>query len=136
MCLGRRPLYVLITTQLMKEGDGTVYRDQFKTCFCGAALRKRRFHAYSMRVCETCSGAWVEHGDLTQILQIMADPGHYGEPLNIEEDLGDGGRACLVCRRAMHRVDVKKQILDRCTDHGIWFDRGEFADVLFRYAMD
>jgi Zn-finger nucleic acid-binding protein len=34
----------------------------------------------------------------------------------------------------METVRLHQVPIDRCTGHGVWFDRGELATVLLRYA--
>lgn len=112
-----------------------VFRDDFFGCFCGGKLQARRARDYTVRACPQCGGAWVTHGDLQKMLQIMEDPGQRAEPL-----LKYGGRisnrTCPACNEKMKIVYVAGEQLDECSKHGVWFDQAELGRVLYKFMND
>ena len=42
----------------------------------------------------------------------------------------DNERVCAVCRTAMQTVNLGSVQLDRCAQHGVWFDADELAALL------
>jgi Zn-finger nucleic acid-binding protein len=77
--------------------------------------------------CKTCDGAWVHEDVLVGMLQETASamvflPWHPREQ--------DRERGCAVCGAAMQPVSLGTVALDRCTEHGIWFDATELAALI------
>lgn len=42
---------------------------------------------------------------------------------------------CAVCREPMQPLRVRDVSIDRCAQHGVWFDRHELGELLFRVAQ-
>jgi Zn-finger nucleic acid-binding protein len=42
----------------------------------------------------------------------------------------DNERVCAACRKPMQTVNLGSVALDRCADHGVWFDAHELAALL------
>jgi Zn-finger nucleic acid-binding protein len=77
--------------------------------------------------CKTCDGAWIHEDTLVGMLQETASamvflPWH-ARPKDQE-------RACAVCKAAMAPVSLGDVALDRCAEHGVWFDATELAAVI------
>lgn len=90
---------------------------------CGVALETA---GYTQR-CGTCDGAWIHEDALVGMLQertstLVFLPWHPREK--------DQERACPVCTKPMQTVNLEKVALDRCPDHGVWFDAEELAQLL------
>jgi len=81
--------------------------------------------------CAACDGAWIHEEVLVGMLQQTASalvflpwqPRDAAEPR--ERD-----RPCAVCARPMQSVSLAHVALDRCPDHGVWFDASELAALL------
>jgi len=84
--------------------------------------------------CLECRGLWFDEGEL----ELLAEKsGRRVEPF--EERGTKGQRKCPRCSRKMSELPVgagESPRIDRCADHGIWFDRGELGDVLRRAASE
>jgi Zn-finger nucleic acid-binding protein len=87
--------------------------------------------------CPSCHGVWFDAGEL-ELLAGKAgkrlEPGLIGTPAGkIEEAL----RRCPRCRHKMEKVAPtgdKALVLDRCVEHGLWFDAGELSALMRRLA--
>jgi hypothetical protein len=108
------------------------YRDQTLSCpACKEALRP-----YETRfLCDACNGMFVELADLRSALADLTGI----EPTIQMVDDKPGTRGCPKCARALTRCHIQvvfddevakpRPELDRCDDHGIWFDKDELARV-------
>lgn len=77
--------------------------------------------------CPSCAGAFVSDAALRARLEAMA-----GRPVG---PLGGGShdgpaRRCPHCAAVMRRSRLATVPIDRCDDHGFWFDPDELAQVL------
>jgi Zn-finger nucleic acid-binding protein len=76
--------------------------------------------------CERCAGVFVENAPFEEMVVEIA-----GGPWVLPATSGQpGARACPACRAPMHVESFHGSELDRCAQHGIWFDDAELADVL------
>ncbi|HEU0031584.1 MAG TPA: zf-TFIIB domain-containing protein [Kofleriaceae bacterium] len=108
------------------------YRDQPRACpACQATLRDFQ----TRLACDACQGVMLSIADLQQALAELTGI----EPkLELVDEMA-GRRNCPRCAKAMTichiRVVLDDEIakprpeLDRCRDHGIWFDGQELAKV-------
>lgn len=110
----------------------TPYRDPNLTCpACNQVLRPfmTRF------LCDGCEGMFVTVDDLKHALTELTGL----EPtLEMTDDKG-GARRCPQCPETLKRCHLRvvfgdevakpRPELDRCDQHGIWFDRDELASV-------
>ena len=77
--------------------------------------------------CATCDGAWIHEDVLVGMLQERASalvslPWH--------ERPQDRARPCAVCAAQLQPVSLGDVALDRCAEHGIWFDADELAALI------
>ncbi len=80
--------------------------------------------------CAGCQGCFVENDALAAMMAEML-----GRPWVAPLPAGEPGpRRCPVCDRAMRVETLTEVTIDRCTEHGIWFDPDELATVLARAA--
>jgi Zn-finger nucleic acid-binding protein len=84
---------------------------------CGAPMKTNRC---------ACGGAWLSEAKIVEMAQDMKGTmvalpwvARKGDP-----------RACPVCAKGMLTVSLVKVALDRCADHGVWFDADELQTVL------
>jgi Zn-finger nucleic acid-binding protein len=82
--------------------------------------------------CVQCDGAWIHEDVLVGMLQettASALAGLPWEPRQVVEDR-ERDRPCAVCAKPMAAVSLGHVALDRCAEHGVWFDAKELAAVL------
>jgi Zn-finger nucleic acid-binding protein len=101
-----------------------LYRDQRMACPRCRASELRFFG--DRYACEKCSGTFVQDAALeAMIMDVSKDlydlPAPVGEP---------GSRACPVCGKPMVVEELEHVPIDRCADHGIWFDPNELTIAL------
>lgn len=76
--------------------------------------------------CTTCEGAWIAEEALVAILEQRAS--------NLVSlawaPREDKPRPCAVCSTPMQTVDLGSVQLDRCAQHGVWFDANELTSLL------
>jgi Zn-finger nucleic acid-binding protein len=77
--------------------------------------------------CPSCDGAWIHEDVLVGMLQertsaLVVLPWH---PRDKDQE-----RACAVCKTPMQTVNLGTVALDRCAEHGVWFDAHELAALL------
>ena len=112
------------------------YRDGDLMC---PACRDARVRPYRGRhVCDRCNGIQLGLSDLGDAIRDLVG----SEPALAFVDEKPGARRCPLCKLAMTTCHVTvtieddtiktKPTLDRCTDHGFWFDDEERASVLER----
>ena len=79
--------------------------------------------------CKTCDGAWIHEDALVGMLQERTSALVFlpWQPRDKDQE-----RACPVCTKAMQTVNLETVALDRCPDHGVWFDADELAALLAR----
>jgi Zn-finger nucleic acid-binding protein len=90
--------------------------------------------------CGQCGGIWLDAGELESLLgdeqlrqQAMAS---FALAVKPQEEY----RKCPICRKKMEKVSAghaqNMVLLDRCGNHGIWFDKGELSKLLESGAFD
>ena len=81
---------------------------------------------YTQR-CPACDGAWLHEEVVVGILQQ-----HTNRLVDLpwEPRDQDRERACAVCAKPMQAVKLGTVALDRCPEHGVWFDAQELAELL------
>lgn len=87
------------------------------------------------QICPKCEGVWVDKGKLGALLEKTAEQ-LQNSPLapTLVADTAEVPRAdllkCPVCSSQLTRYQYCADsgiTLDRCVQHGIWFDDGELA---------
>lgn len=84
--------------------------------------------------CASCGGIWLDSGELEILLedaQAAYQVLRSFRPIKSDE----AHRKCPICLKTMEKVAVGSAqpplMIDRCPkQHGLWFDKGELADVL------
>ena len=83
--------------------------------------------------CTHCHGVWFDVGEL-ELLAGKAgkrlEPGTLGR---VAGKVDEARRRCPRCRRKMEKVtlaDDDTLLLDRCPEHGLWFDAGELTELM------
>jgi Zn-finger nucleic acid-binding protein len=82
--------------------------------------------------CVQCDGAWIHEEVLVGMLQEMTATALEGLPWEprAATDPGERDRLCAVCAKQMQAVSLGHVALDRCPEHGVWFDAKELPEVL------
>ncbi|MDQ7779651.1 MAG: zf-TFIIB domain-containing protein [Planctomycetota bacterium] len=107
---------------------------------CGVPMKIIAREGIEVDVCETCGGSWFDCGELNRLLQKHAKIYSYDEVREIRKVIGPPHQItervqyvkCPVCNHLMNRTNYGKfsgVIVDRCRDHGIWLDKGEFEKI-------
>jgi Zn-finger nucleic acid-binding protein len=81
---------------------------------------------YTVR-CGACDGAWVHEDALVGMLQERTSTLVF---LPWQPRPKDTERGCPVCTKPMATANLGTVALDRCAEHGVWFDSGELAALL------
>lgn len=76
--------------------------------------------------CEQCKGVFVENAALEALVSEMISAPWQLAPISGRA----GSRQCPVCRAALAAEVVEGAPIDRCADHGVWFDPAELETVL------
>lgn len=90
---------------------------------CGKTLSQAGFTDR----CPACDGAWIHEDALVGMLQERTSTLVFLPWLPREKDQI---RKCAVCSKAMQTVNLGSVALDRCPEHGVWFDAHELATLL------
>jgi len=77
--------------------------------------------------CATCDGAWIHEDVLVGMLQERTSALVF---LPWHERPQDRARPCAVCAAQLQPVSLGSVALDRCAEHGIWFDADELAALI------
>ncbi len=91
---------------------------------CGKATLERA--GFTER-CPSCDGAWVHEDALVGMLQERTST---LVVLPWQPRPQDQQRRCAVCTQALQTVTLGTVALDRCAEHGVWFDTHELAALL------
>jgi Zn-finger nucleic acid-binding protein len=101
---------------------------------CQSALRQAGF----TERCDRCEGAWIHEDALVGMLQEKTSAMVVLTWQPREPAAGvapEPPRPCAVCGKSMQPVSLGGVALDRCIEHGVWFDARELAEVL-RHARE
>lgn len=94
------------------------------TCpVCSAPLSQAGF----TERCPKCTGAWIHEDALVGMMQERTSAMVF---LPWQPRANDQVRACAVCSKPMQAVSLGTVALDRCADHGVWFDPEELASLM------
>lgn len=80
--------------------------------------------------CGSCRGAWLTEDGLRHRLELMKP----GAVLAQRPGRGAGGRRCPACAEPLASIEIEGIELDRCAEHGVWFDANELSDLLVAVA--
>jgi len=103
---------------------------------CGQPLITCEYDQLEIDYCTSCGGIWLDHGELSLILNDSGAGEGQLLALTGEGPATASRRKCPICSKKMEQVALAETggpTLDRCErDHGIWFDRGELESVITR----
>ncbi len=87
--------------------------------------------------CPWCRGLWFDAGELALLAEklgrrLSTDSGAPAAPG------AEKPRECPRCDRPMEKVALgtsPRVLIDRCPDHGLWFDHGELGTLMGQMAV-
>jgi Zn-finger nucleic acid-binding protein len=82
--------------------------------------------------CGTCDGTWIDERELAERVSAMQE--RPGKSLAWSGHSPRERLPCATCRQPMEPLLLYAVAVDRCTQHGVWFDRHELGLVLERSA--
>lgn len=90
---------------------------------CHVALSRAGF----TERCPQCTGAWIHEDALVGMMQERTSAMVFlpWQPRDRDQE-----RACAVCTKPMATVSLGTVALDRCAEHGVWFDPEELASLM------
>ena len=106
-----------------------MYRTPHVPCIsCSdAKLAEREQSGVSYLKCEQCAGIWMEESAFQSLME-QTQPGKDHSPL-VHND-GSERRPCPICTEKMDIAWILFLQLDRCEEHGIWFDTDELERAI------
>lgn len=106
---------------------------------CQAKLRTVEQEGAEVDLCEKCGGVWVDRREEKAVLQIKPAVFTLEELRQMRKNYASLGRVeelkyypCPVCQNMMWRKNWGAHsgvIVDRCSEHGAWYDEGEIEKV-------
>jgi Zn-finger nucleic acid-binding protein len=107
-----------------------VFRDDTPICpSCDAALARTK----TRLACEHCNGAMVGDAELVRMLEDLGPDDERGLDARLAPATSPS-RRCPCCATMMTAHMLNHTLIDRCPEHGVWFDAGELEQVLFGTA--
>jgi Zn-finger nucleic acid-binding protein len=100
------------------------------------------YHNIELDYCNSCKGVWFDSGELELLLKsqgLEERKAFFDDIINSQDAASvEKKRNCPICGRKMKKTAIGKQpeiLIDACRDqHGLWFDRGEVAELIRRLA--
>jgi Zn-finger nucleic acid-binding protein len=92
--------------------------------------------------CTSCSGIWLDAGELELLLGDAAGKDRFLSSFEICHTVKEAVRKCPICSKKMDKVLLGHEdqvCIDRCRNNdGIWLDRGELEEIfqLNRFGED
>lgn len=105
---------------------------------CRGTLITLEFNAVEIDYCRTCEGVWLDSGELESLLS--REEGSDSLLATMRPARGkEWKRRCPICSRGMKKISLGNAapvLVDRCAEHGLWFDRGELNKVFSAGCVD
>ncbi len=91
--------------------------------------------------CTDCSGIWLDSGELEMLLGEPEKAKQLLDSFKIDSDSTESPRKCPICDKKMQKIIIGPSrptlIIDKCRrGDGLWFDKGEFQDIVNRAELD
>ncbi|SMF22686.1 zf-TFIIB domain-containing protein [Pseudobacteriovorax antillogorgiicola] len=112
---------------------------------CGESLQAQSYENTEIDVCRTCSGVWLDEGEITAIINSVEETFSAEETDRALAARGLDHREpspikCPKCQdqlKIVHYVYDSGVIIDRCPQkHGIWLDAGEIEKIQILQEID
>lgn len=78
--------------------------------------------------CRQCEGVWITEASIEQHVGTLPPPGS----VTCEISKTRAGLRCAECGESMQPLELMHEPVDRCKEHGIWFDKHELRAVVER----
>lgn len=78
--------------------------------------------------CRQCEGVWITEASIEQHVGTLPAQGS----VTCEISKTRAGLKCAECGESMQPLDLMHEPVDRCKQHGIWFDKHELRAVVER----
>ncbi|MBN1765006.1 MAG: zf-TFIIB domain-containing protein [Sedimentisphaerales bacterium] len=91
--------------------------------------------------CLDCQGIWLDRGELEQLFDDESRASKVMDAFTPCRDSHEKPRKCPLCRKKMQKIWAGKgesaPLIDKCVNNeGLWFDKGELADVIKQGSLD
>lgn len=91
--------------------------------------------------CTQCGGIWLDAGELELLFADANLASGLVSSFHQESGVKEKKRPCPICLKKMQKIHAGKEkelvLIDRCPKgHGLWFDKGELAQVLAKGNFD
>jgi len=91
--------------------------------------------------CMGCGGIWLDGGELELLLGDSEQKDELLASFQLDKNCKEKPRKCPICYRKMKKIivgaDGPKVLIDKCRrGDGLWFDKGELADVFDKGQLD
>ena len=91
--------------------------------------------------CTECGGIWLDAGELELLLGDETLAKQLLNSFKIDSNCKENIRKCPICFKKMKKIIVglaeRKLLIDKCPKaHGLWFDKGELADIFKTASLD
>jgi len=107
---------------------------------CNEEMLTLELDGVEIDYCYSCGGIWLDEGELELLLENTELKDKLLASFTLAKRSREKRRRCPICRKKMEKVflgDEKNILLDRCPKrHGIWFDKGELAEVVQLVSFD
>ncbi len=112
-----------------------------KCITCTADLATDFYEGVEVDACGSCGGCWLDSGELKQIIDIREKTFNseeidlvrgINEQVFREKEEKQKEHSCPKCGQMMNRFNYAATtgiLIDKCPEHGIWFDKGELEHV-------
>jgi Zn-finger nucleic acid-binding protein len=99
------------------------------------------YHSIELDYCNDCKGVWFDSGELELLLksQGLRESREFFDGIlkSQEASSSEEKRNCPICGRKIRKTAIGEQpriLIDACSNHGLWFDRGEVTQLMERLA--
>ncbi|MBN1360642.1 MAG: zf-TFIIB domain-containing protein [Sedimentisphaerales bacterium] len=108
---------------------------------CGEAMVTLELADVEIDHCVGCGGIWLDAGELELLMDDRRKATDLLASFRDDPSSTEASRRCPICDKKMGKIVVGQATpalrIDKCRrNHGLWFDRGELADILDRAQLD
>lgn len=108
---------------------------------CRQAMIVLELHEVEIDYCPQCMGIWLDAGELELLLGVPEKTQKLLGAFREASLCSEKPRHCPLCDKKMKKVHVgtgpQAPLIDACRNNqGLWFDRGELAQIIERGTLD
>ncbi len=101
---------------------------------CKEPMIVLEYEAVEVDFCAECEGIWLDAGEIELLFEDHEDCAAFLSVGGPADSGGEKPRPCPACRAKMTKEATESAppvLFDHCPNgHGLWFDKGELAQVL------